>query len=53
MIQNHEKEVKLKDSKLSLTGIYISIKTLNSEELSNIKNTGFMQYITKEGVLIG
>jgi predicted nucleotidyltransferase len=34
-------------------GIYISIKTLNSEELSNINNTGFMQYITQEGVSIG
>ena len=34
-------------------GIYISIKTLTTEEVSNINNTGFMQYITQEGVPIG
>ena len=34
-------------------GIYISIKTLSTEDVSHINNTGFMQHITKEGVLIG
>jgi predicted nucleotidyltransferase len=34
-------------------GIYISIKTLSTEDVSNINNTGFMQHIAKEGVSIG
>jgi len=34
-------------------GIYISIKTLSTDDVSNVNNTGFMQNITKEGVLIG
>jgi predicted nucleotidyltransferase len=34
-------------------GIYISIKTLSNEDVSHINNTGFMQQINKEGVLIG
>ena len=34
-------------------GIYISIKTLNTEDITNVSNTGFMKYITQEGVSIG
>jgi len=34
-------------------GIYISIKTLSTEDVSHINNTGFMQHINKEGVPIG
>jgi predicted nucleotidyltransferase len=34
-------------------GIYISIKTLSTEDMTNVDNTGFMQYITQEGVSIG
>ena len=34
-------------------GVYISIKTLNTEDVSNINNTGFMQHIAQEGVSIG
>ena len=34
-------------------GIYISIKTLSTKDVSNINNTGFMQYINQEGVAIG
>jgi predicted nucleotidyltransferase len=34
-------------------GIYISIKTLSTDEVTNVNNTGFMKNISQEGVLIG
>jgi predicted nucleotidyltransferase len=34
-------------------GIYISIKTLSTKDFSNVNNSGFMRYITQEGVAIG
>lgn len=38
---------------LTKYGIYISVKTLSTKDVTNINNTGFMQHIAQEGVSIG